>query len=193
MDVMLASQKHLVYSGIYRLCHWLSAFPLALAVLKLGLRPKLLGRIGLLLLHPYWSHGAVIYSTIRKSKPVASHLDSLCDIEVLYLRSSSKALQSAISRKCSAKSTQVLPIELSPTSYLEPRVDKYNLLWGGCSNSRISSLRKLVLVCYRDGVCGGDGNAAVSASIRAEWMAMLLTKALMQRVVIVRYSGDGEE
>ncbi|GKE40942.1 reverse transcriptase domain-containing protein [Tanacetum coccineum] len=35
----------------------------------------------------------------------------------------------------------VLAAELSPTSYLEPRVDKHNLLRGGCSNSGISSLR----------------------------------------------------
>ncbi|GJY39659.1 hypothetical protein Tco_0426023 [Tanacetum coccineum] len=34
-----------------------------------------------------------------------------------------------------------LAVELSPTSYLEPRVDKYNLLRGGYSNSGISSLR----------------------------------------------------
>ncbi|GKG58020.1 hypothetical protein Tco_0589631, partial [Tanacetum coccineum] len=52
----------------------------------------------------------------------------------------------------------------------KPRVDKYNLLQGGCSNSGISSLRSTGGGMHRDGSnggSGGDGNAAVTASIRA--------------------------
>nr|GEX29179.1 putative reverse transcriptase domain-containing protein [Tanacetum cinerariifolium] len=50
-------------------------------------------------------------------------------------------------------------VELSPTSYLEPRVDKHNLLRGGCSDSRISSLRS-TSGGYKGGGSGGDGNVA---------------------------------
>ncbi|GJS56459.1 hypothetical protein Tco_0629821 [Tanacetum coccineum] len=60
-----------------------------------------------------------------------------------------------------------LVVELSPTSYLEPKVDKYNLLQGGCSDSRISSLWSTGGGMYRDGGSGGsggDGNAAVGPS-----------------------------
>ncbi|GKG45162.1 hypothetical protein Tco_0495240, partial [Tanacetum coccineum] len=63
-----------------------------------------------------------------------------------------------------------LVVELSPTSYLEPRVVKYNLLRGGCLDSGISSLRLTGGDMYRDGSSGGsggDGNAAVTASMRA--------------------------
>ncbi|GJX83894.1 hypothetical protein Tco_0333375 [Tanacetum coccineum] len=63
-----------------------------------------------------------------------------------------------------------LAVELSPTSYLEPNVDKYNLLRGGCLDSGISSLRSTGGGMYREGGSGGsggDGNAAVTASIRA--------------------------
>ncbi|GKF16316.1 hypothetical protein Tco_0061234, partial [Tanacetum coccineum] len=59
-----------------------------------------------------------------------------------------------------------LAVELSPTSYLELRVDKYNLLWGGCLDSGISSLRSTGSAMYRDGCSGGDGNASVTALIR---------------------------
>nr|GEW35465.1 hypothetical protein [Tanacetum cinerariifolium] len=51
-------------------------------------------------------------------------------------------------------------VELSPTSYLEPRVDKHNLLRGGCSDSGISSLRSTGGGGYKDGASGGNGNAA---------------------------------
>ncbi|GKG44312.1 hypothetical protein Tco_0485750 [Tanacetum coccineum] len=47
-------------------------------------------------------------------------------------------------------------------SYLEPIVDKYNLLRGGCSNSGMSSLRSTGGGMYRDGGSGGDGNAVVT-------------------------------
>ncbi|GKG42894.1 hypothetical protein Tco_0479578, partial [Tanacetum coccineum] len=63
-----------------------------------------------------------------------------------------------------------LAVELSPISYLEPRVDKHNLLRGSCSDSGISSLWSASGGMYRDGGSGGsggDGNAAVIASIRA--------------------------
>ncbi|GKF61594.1 hypothetical protein Tco_0181648, partial [Tanacetum coccineum] len=63
-----------------------------------------------------------------------------------------------------------LVVELSLTSYREPRVDKHNLLRGGCSDSGISSLRSTGGGMYREGGSGGsggDGNAAVTASIRA--------------------------
>ncbi|GKF47375.1 hypothetical protein Tco_0137177, partial [Tanacetum coccineum] len=60
-----------------------------------------------------------------------------------------------------------LAVELSSTSYQEPRVDKHNLLQGGCSDSGISSLWSIGGGMYRDGGSGGDGNAAVTASIRA--------------------------
>ncbi|GKC01132.1 hypothetical protein Tco_0987268 [Tanacetum coccineum] len=63
-----------------------------------------------------------------------------------------------------------LAVELSLISYQEPRVDKHNLLRGGCSDSGISSLRSTSGGMYRDGGSGGsggDGNAAVTASIRA--------------------------
>ncbi|GJR11497.1 hypothetical protein Tco_0794149 [Tanacetum coccineum] len=63
-----------------------------------------------------------------------------------------------------------LAVELSPISYLEPRVDKCNLLRGGCSDSGISSLRSTGGGMYRDGGSGGSGgggNAAVTASMRA--------------------------
>ncbi|GJX93650.1 hypothetical protein Tco_0348236 [Tanacetum coccineum] len=49
-----------------------------------------------------------------------------------------------------------LAVELSSTSYLEPRVDKHNLLRGSCSDSRISSLWSNSGV-YRDGGNGGSG------------------------------------
>ncbi|GKF81840.1 hypothetical protein Tco_0240442, partial [Tanacetum coccineum] len=41
--------------------------------------------------------------------------------------------------------------------YLEPKVDKYNLLLGGCSNSGISSLWSTGGGMYRDGGSGGSG------------------------------------
>ncbi|GJT07980.1 putative reverse transcriptase domain-containing protein [Tanacetum coccineum] len=50
------------------------------------------------------------------------------------------------------------------------RVDKHNLLRGGCSDSGISSLWSTGGGMYRDGGSGGsggDGNAAVTASMRA--------------------------
>ncbi|GKF64922.1 hypothetical protein Tco_0188370, partial [Tanacetum coccineum] len=50
-----------------------------------------------------------------------------------------------------------LAVELSPTSYLEPRVDKYNLLRGGCSDLGILSLRLIGVGMYRDGGSGGSG------------------------------------
>ncbi|GJX58427.1 hypothetical protein Tco_0289817 [Tanacetum coccineum] len=50
----------------------------------------------------------------------------------------------------------ILSIELSPTSYREPKVDKHNLLQGGCSDSRISSLRSIGGGMYRD--CGSGGS-----------------------------------
>ncbi|GKF29314.1 hypothetical protein Tco_0095656, partial [Tanacetum coccineum] len=46
----------------------------------------------------------------------------------------------------------------------------YNLLRGGCSDSGMSSLRSTGGGMYRDvgsGGSGGDGNAAVTASMRA--------------------------
>ncbi|GKG51132.1 hypothetical protein Tco_0541516, partial [Tanacetum coccineum] len=48
--------------------------------------------------------------------------------------------------------------------------DKYNLLRGGCSDSGISSLWSIGGGMDRDGGSGGsegDGNAAVTASMRA--------------------------
>ncbi|GKF52703.1 hypothetical protein Tco_0159613, partial [Tanacetum coccineum] len=39
---------------------------------------------------------------------------------------------------------------------LEPIVDKYNLLWGGCSDSGMSSLRSTGGSMYRDGGSGGS-------------------------------------
>nr|GFD56002.1 hypothetical protein [Tanacetum cinerariifolium] len=50
-------------------------------------------------------------------------------------------------------------VELSHTSYLEPSVDKQNLLRGGCSDSGIPSL---LSTCdgYENGGSGGDSNAA---------------------------------
>ncbi|GKB51832.1 hypothetical protein Tco_0902585 [Tanacetum coccineum] len=73
-----------------------------------------------------------------------------------------------------------LAVELSPTSYLEPRVDKYNLLRGGCSDSGTSSLWSTGGGMYRDGgevvhlarrspteggdsEIGGDGDGVVMA------------------------------
>ncbi|GJV98345.1 hypothetical protein Tco_1553597 [Tanacetum coccineum] len=49
-----------------------------------------------------------------------------------------------------------LAVELSPISYLEPIVDKYNLLRGGCSDSGMSSLRSTGGGMYRDGGSGGS-------------------------------------
>ncbi|GKA89900.1 hypothetical protein Tco_0811712, partial [Tanacetum coccineum] len=63
-----------------------------------------------------------------------------------------------------------LVVELSPTSYLEPRANKHDLLRGGYSDSGISSLWSTGGGMYRDGgSCGsgGDGNAAVTALTRA--------------------------
>ncbi|GKC90573.1 hypothetical protein Tco_1151222 [Tanacetum coccineum] len=40
---------------------------------------------------------------------------------------------------------------------MEPRVDKYNLLQGGCSDSGISSLWSTGGGMYRDGGSGGSG------------------------------------
>ncbi|GJT83830.1 hypothetical protein Tco_1058172 [Tanacetum coccineum] len=62
-----------------------------------------------------------------------------------------------------------LAVELSPISYLEPRVDKHNLLRGGCLDSRMSSLRSTGDGMYRDGGSGGsggDGNAGYCAPAR---------------------------
>nr|GEY98866.1 hypothetical protein [Tanacetum cinerariifolium] len=50
--------------------------------------------------------------------------------------------------------------KLSPTSYLDPRVDKHNLLRGGISISEISSLRSIGGGMCRGGGNGSDGNAA---------------------------------
>ncbi|GKE49007.1 hypothetical protein Tco_1480265 [Tanacetum coccineum] len=63
-----------------------------------------------------------------------------------------------------------LGVELSPISYLEPRVDKHNLLQGGSSYFGTSSLWSTGGGMYRDGGSsgsGGDGNATVTASIKA--------------------------
>ncbi|GKF56233.1 hypothetical protein Tco_0166573 [Tanacetum coccineum] len=49
-----------------------------------------------------------------------------------------------------------LAVELSPISYLEPIVDKYNLLRGGCSDSGISSLWLTGDGMDRDGGSGGS-------------------------------------
>nr|GEX93806.1 reverse transcriptase domain-containing protein [Tanacetum cinerariifolium] len=53
-----------------------------------------------------------------------------------------------------------LAVELSLSSYMEPRVDKHNLLRGGISVSRISSLWSIGGGMCRGGGSGGDGNAA---------------------------------
>ncbi|GKG26702.1 hypothetical protein Tco_0402405, partial [Tanacetum coccineum] len=50
-----------------------------------------------------------------------------------------------------------LAVELSPTSYREPRVDKHNLLRGGCSDSGISFLWSTGGGMNRDGGSGGSG------------------------------------
>nr|GFC39521.1 hypothetical protein [Tanacetum cinerariifolium] len=50
----------------------------------------------------------------------------------------------------------ILSIELSSISYLEPRVDKHNLLRGGISVSRISSLRPTGGGMYKGGDSGAD-------------------------------------
>ncbi|GKG59543.1 hypothetical protein Tco_0605194, partial [Tanacetum coccineum] len=63
-----------------------------------------------------------------------------------------------------------LVVELSSISYLEPIVDKYNLLRGSCLDSGMSFLRSTGGGMYRDGSSGGsegDGNAAVTTSMRA--------------------------
>ncbi|GJY16467.1 hypothetical protein Tco_0386889 [Tanacetum coccineum] len=65
-----------------------------------------------------------------------------------------------------------LAVELSPTSYRETRVDKYNLLWGGYSDSGISSLWSTGGGRYRDGGSGGSGNVVVTASMRA-WVDVI--------------------
>ncbi|GKG13492.1 hypothetical protein Tco_0350452, partial [Tanacetum coccineum] len=49
-----------------------------------------------------------------------------------------------------------LAVELSLTSYQVPRVDKHNLLRGGCSDSGISSLWSTCGGMYRDGGSGGS-------------------------------------
>ncbi|GJT95526.1 hypothetical protein Tco_1091044, partial [Tanacetum coccineum] len=75
-----------------------------------------------------------------------------------------RAISSAISGTASAGNIPQYPlirspaVELSSTSYLEPRVDKYNLLQGGCSDSGISSLRSIGGGMYRDGGSGGSGS-----------------------------------
>nr|GFB24286.1 hypothetical protein [Tanacetum cinerariifolium]GFB25151.1 hypothetical protein [Tanacetum cinerariifolium] len=51
-----------------------------------------------------------------------------------------------------------LAVELSLTSYLEPRIDKHNLLRGGISISGISSLRSTGGGMCRGGGSGVDGN-----------------------------------
>nr|GFC16628.1 hypothetical protein [Tanacetum cinerariifolium] len=77
-------------------------------------------------------------------------------------------ISSAISGTDSVGSTQSIPrpsiglaVELSLTSYLEPRVEKHYLLRGGILVLRISSLRSIGGgMCRGDGGSGGDGNAA---------------------------------
>ncbi|GJW87510.1 hypothetical protein Tco_0162850 [Tanacetum coccineum] len=59
-----------------------------------------------------------------------------------------------------------LAVELSLTSYLEPRVDKYNLLQGGCSDSGISSLWSTSGGMYRDG-SSDDGSKGDECAGRA--------------------------
>ncbi|GJT17246.1 hypothetical protein Tco_0875952 [Tanacetum coccineum] len=78
-----------------------------------------------------------------------------------------RSLGGAISGTCLRRIYPSLAVELSPTSYLEPRVDKCNLLRGGYSVSGISSLRSTGGGMYRDGGSGGGGNAVVTASMRA--------------------------
>ncbi|GKG35696.1 hypothetical protein Tco_0440850, partial [Tanacetum coccineum] len=71
---------------------------------------------------------------------------------------------------------------------LEPIVDKYNLLRGGCSDSRISSLWSTGDGMDRDGGSGGSGgggNAAVTASMRA-WVDVILSVWIW-----VRHPDDG--
>ncbi|GKG18149.1 hypothetical protein Tco_0372447, partial [Tanacetum coccineum] len=58
--------------------------------------------------------------------------------------------------------------ELSPTSYLEPRVDKHNLLPGGCLNLGISSLRSTGGGMYSDGGSGdgiGSGDECAGGAV----------------------------
>ncbi|GJX37429.1 hypothetical protein Tco_0250732 [Tanacetum coccineum] len=74
----------------------------------------------------------------------------LCDIVL-----TSPTVIGAISGTNFAGSTQLR--RTSPPRYLEPRVDKYNLLRGGCSDSGISSLRSTGGGMYKEGGSGGSG------------------------------------
>ncbi|GJS32430.1 hypothetical protein Tco_0530812 [Tanacetum coccineum] len=60
-------------------------------------------------------------------------------------------------RNCLCRIHPSLAIELSPTSYLEPRANKHEILRGGHLNSGISSLRSTGSGMYRDGGSGGSG------------------------------------
>ncbi|GKG47871.1 hypothetical protein Tco_0507356, partial [Tanacetum coccineum] len=58
-----------------------------------------------------------------------------------------------------------LAVELSPISYLEPRMDKHNLLRGGCSDLGISSLWSTGGGMYRDDGSGGSGGDGVGVMV----------------------------
>ncbi|GKC30636.1 hypothetical protein Tco_1037930 [Tanacetum coccineum] len=81
-----------------------------------------------------------------------------------------------------------MAVELFPILYLEPRVDKHNLLRGSCSDSGISSLWSTSGGMYRDGGSGGsegDGNAAVVV-MNVQVGPCTWQGAPLQRVVIMR-------
>nr|GEV67218.1 putative ribonuclease H-like domain-containing protein [Tanacetum cinerariifolium] len=88
-------------------------------------------------------------------------------LKALLSQSAASKSESHATGTAFAGSTQSIPrslvglaVELSLTSYLEPRVDKYNLLRGSISVSGISSLRSTGGGMCRGGGSGGDGYAA---------------------------------
>ncbi|GJW16636.1 putative reverse transcriptase domain-containing protein [Tanacetum coccineum] len=98
-----------------------------------------------------------------------------------------------------------LAVELSPTSYLEPRVNKYNLLRGGCSDSGISSLWSIGGGIYRDGgMCDwigemdhpddcSSGDECAGGGDECAGGAMLLTRRSPAEGGDSEMGGDGDE
>ncbi|GJZ91785.1 hypothetical protein Tco_0663850 [Tanacetum coccineum] len=134
----------------------------------------------------------VIISPISKST-AASSISTRLDITETYYpeHSSSRAYKYCVSPSWSSASSVTLvltsptviglAVELSPISYLEPRVDSCNLLRGGYSDSGISSLRSTGDGMDRDGGSGGSGgggNAVVTASMRVRLSLCLWWKEL---------------
>ncbi|GKA91323.1 hypothetical protein Tco_0813193 [Tanacetum coccineum] len=92
------------------------------------------------------------------SRPAAESLVTRCDMRLCNPSIDLSHGHRCYLRNCLYWIYLSLAVELSPILYLERRVDKHNLLRGGCSDSGISSLRSAGSGMYRDGGSGGSGD-----------------------------------